>query len=215
VSVLLGNGDGTFRANVDYPTGRFAVAVAVVDVSGDGNPDLVVANQDANSLSVLLGNGDGTFQMRFDYLTGSTDPGAVSMRAALAVADVNGDGKPDLVETNSTRFGDTVSVLLGNGDGTFRARMDRRLAAKAYSVALADVSGDGKLDLVTANGIANTVSVLLGNGDGTFQSDAAFGTAGFPYSIAVADLNGDGKGDLVVTNLATSTVSVLVATCLP
>jgi hypothetical protein len=111
VSILLGNGDGSFRAHVDYATGPAPTVVAVADFHGDGLQDLAVSH--TNGVSVLLGNGDGTFGPRVDYA------GAGSGRfSGLAVGDLNLDGNPDLVRVN----GDTNrgAVLLGNGDGTFR-----------------------------------------------------------------------------------------------
>jgi hypothetical protein len=115
VSILLGNGDGTFRPRVDYAVGPTPRSVAVADFNGDGIPDLAVANSGGDSVSVLLGNGDGSFRPRVDYATG---PFPVS----VAVADVNGDGTPDLVTANA--LGDSVSVLLGVGDGTFGPKVD-------------------------------------------------------------------------------------------
>jgi hypothetical protein len=85
----------------------------------------------------------------------------------------------------------------------------------AWSVAVADISGDGKPDLVVANAVASTVSVLLGNGDGTFQAKVDYPTGSAPLSVAVADVNGDHQPDLVVANRSFNTVSVLLATCLP
>ncbi|HEX8115133.1 MAG TPA: VCBS repeat-containing protein [Kofleriaceae bacterium] len=207
VNVLLGNGDGTFRAKVDYPTGTSAWAVAVADVNGDAKPDIEVADIDGRTVSVLLGNGDGTFQAKVDYATGGRP-------SSVAVADVNGDGKPDLVTANigSDSNSATVSVLLGNGDGTFQAKVDYPTGSDPMSVAVADVSGDGIPDVVTANSSANTASVLLGHGNGTFQAKVDYSTGLFPVSVVVADVNGDGRPDLLVANENSQTVSVLLGT---
>ena len=221
VGVLLGNGDGTFQAVVSYNSGgEDAFSVAVADVNGDGRPDLLVANECAESYgqrqicssgsaSVLLGRGDGTFQAAVNDVTGGW------VAYSVAVADVNGDGKPDLLVANlcpsssGSCSNSTVSVLLSNGDGTFQAPVSYNSSGEdAYSVAVADVNGDGKPDLLVANLCASSsncsngaVSVLLGNGDGTFQAPVSYNSGGQDaYSVAVADVNGDGKPDLLVAN---------------
>ena len=222
LSVLLGNGDGTFQSAVSYASaGVYAVSVAVADVNRDGNLDLVVANQCAStsncangSVSVLLGNGDGTFQSALSYVSGGYEV------SSLAVGDFNGDGKPDLVVANqcvssSNCASGSLSVLLGNGDGTFQSAMSYASGGVyAVSVAVANVNGDGNLDLVAANGCMSSgdcangglVSVLLGNGDGTFQAAVSYASGGYEaVCVAVGDFNGDGKTDLAVTNFAGGT----------
>jgi hypothetical protein len=189
VSVLLGNGDGTFGATTDLATGLNPASVAIADLNADGNDDLVTVNYSANTASVLLGNGDGTFG-------GNTDFGTGVNPASVAVGDQNGDGKPDLAIAN--RFSNTVSVLLGIGDGTFGPRTDFVTGGAPISVALGDLNADGNSDLVTANYDSSNVSVLLGNGDGTFGGSTDFGTGGWANSVAIRDLNADGRPDLAV-----------------
>jgi hypothetical protein len=153
VSILLGNGDGTFQAVVNYAVGQSPRAVLVGDFTGDGESDLAVANRASNSVSVLLNNGNGTFQAAVNYPTGN---GPLS----LAAADFNQDGNLDLVTANWSSG--TVSVLLGNGDGTFQARQDYpSLGSYPWSVAASDFNGDGYPDLVVANRNSNSVVVLI------------------------------------------------------
>ena len=209
VSVLLGNGDGTFQTAVVYdPGGYFPISVTLADVNGDGKPDLVVANECGDStcfsfapngtVSVMLGNGDGTFQSAVIY-----DSGGLSTRSVV-VADVNGDGMPDIVVASGYDGGGNLQegaagILLGNGDGTFQAVVVYGSGgAETNSVAVKDVNADGKPDLVVAS--EGAVGVMLGNGDGTFQLAVSYGLSGFGNSVAVADVNGDGKLDIVVAS---------------
>jgi len=222
VSVLLGNGDGTFGAKTDYGAGGEPRSVAIGDLNGDGKPDLAVANNSSgtetpfSTASVLLGNGNGTFGAKTDYEVGL---GSTS----VAIGDLNGDGKPDLAVSNAGYAypGHTVSVLLGNGDGTFGERNDYGVGDRPRSVAIGDLDGDGRPDLAVVNAPAGypygpgTVGVLLGNGNGTFGAMTNYGywsSPTSPTSLAIGDLNGDGMPDLAVTVLGSNVVSVLLYT---
>ena len=218
VTVLLGNGDGTYQAPVTYAAGSDPQGVALSDVNGDGKLDILATNycnSDCSSgvVNVLLGNGDGTFQTALTYNTGA----AYSM--GVVAGDVNGDGKPDLLVVDSCTSNNTcttgaLSVLLGNGDGTFQTAVTYSSGAQSpQALAIGDVNADGKLDVAIANQCASNsdctsggfVSVLLGNGDGTFQSAVASGSGGaYADSLAIGDVNGDGHADLMVANRCNS-----------
>ena len=201
VSVLLGNGDGSFGPKTDYLTGDFPQQVAIGDLDADGDLDLATANFESlfNKVSVLLGNGDGTFGPKTDYGTGRTP-------ASVAIGDLNADGKPDLVTSN---WGTFVSVLLGTGDGSFGPFTSFLSQNTKVCVALGDLNADGKLDAVTATWNFNAALVLLGNGDGTLGPAAMFDVGNDPSSVAIADLDEDGDLDLAVASPSSGTVSIL------
>ena len=223
VSVLLnttpdGASTPSFSSYTSFPVGAADWSVAIGDVNGDGKPDIVTANFDANSVSVLLNtttNGASTpsFSSKTDFTVGSS-PSSVS------IGDVNGDGKPDIVTANYS--GNTASVLLnttsnGASTPTFTITTDFAVGGTTYSVILDDVNGDGKPDIVTANFTANSVSVLLnttaiGASTPTFSGRTDFGVGTSPYCVAIADFDGDGKSDVVTANSGTNNVSVLINT---
>ncbi|WP_241654520.1 FG-GAP-like repeat-containing protein [Granulicella sibirica] len=216
VSVLLGNGDGTFQAQTaTFATGDGPKGLAAGDFTGDGNLDLIVAV--TNGLALLQGNGDGTFQPAQTTALTGLDRGLSTVPLtpeAVSVGDFNGDGKLDVASANygtaqSTSQGDSVSVLLGNGDGTFQTPLEYTTQQASGSVAIGDFNGDGKPDLTvtsiaTSNGSESqsTVYVLIGNGNGTFQQPVAYALPAdaFPNSVQIADFDGDGKADLMVSS---------------
>jgi len=204
VSVLLGNGDGSFQTARSFAAGSGPTSIAVGDFNRDGLPDLAVVNNNYeydNNVSVLLGDGDGSFQAARSF-------GVGNLPTSVAVGDFNGDGLPDLAVTNS--ISDNVSVPLSNGDGSFQAAISFAAGSGPTSVAVGDFNGDRLPDLAVANSISNNVSVLLGNGDGSFQAARSFGAGFLPTSVAVGDFSGDGLLDLAVANSNSNNVSVLI-----
>src|SRR5580693_472954 len=207
VSILHGNGDGTFTAepSLTLPSGAGPTAIAVGDFNNDGFADLAVVNKNANTVSIFLGNGDETFQTPPTTLVTGNAPTAIVAQAF----NPNAPGIIDLAVTNSTD--NTLQIFLGNGKGTFTNGVTYDTGVTPVFVASADVNLDGNLDLVvadsgagtTTNTVGNSVSVFLGNGDGTFilpggaRMDFAAGTT--PTSFVIADFNDDGIPDLLVT----------------
>jgi hypothetical protein len=200
VTVLLNAGGGTFLSPVVYRAGPAAITAAVLamgDFNGDGFADLAV--RDGDTVSILLGKGDGSFQAP---LTDS----APTQPFTILVADLNRDGKADLITTSSQN---QVSVQLGKGNGTFQSPVSYTpgfvcintggICTVPLVAAVADFNGDGIADIAIANAVSsastNNVSILRGNGDGTFQAPINY-QADSPTFLIAGDFNGDGKTDL-------------------
>jgi Ca2+-binding RTX toxin-like protein len=200
VSLLLGNGDGTFGAATYFGVGSGPYTVAVGDLNGDGNSDVVTANRNSNNVSILPGNGNGTFGEATNLSVGSQP-------YFVLVGDFNQDGKSDLATAN---FGSSsVSILLQNANGTFDAPTNFTVGITPNYIALGDFNGDNNHDLATSNQESNNVSILLGDGTGNFDPPTNFGVGRQPLAIASGDFNADGKLDLATANNGSSNVSVL------
>ena len=203
VSILLGNGDGTFAKAVNYAVGTSPVALVsgTFNTKNDQNLDLAVVNQGSNSVSVLLGKGDGTFGLKQDFPVGTTP-------TAITVADFNGDGFNDLAITN--RADNDFSLLLGTGSGTFPTQTTFTTGNGPSSIVSADFNADGSQDVAVANFTDNTVEIILGNGKGSFSTTNTYTSGTGPVALLGADFNQDGIPDLVVANETDDTVTLFL-----
>jgi hypothetical protein len=200
VAVLLGNGDGTFRSPATIPLPSAALAILAADLDGDGIPDLAVGQE--QGILLLPGKGDGTFRNPAVLQT-SVGSAVILIRSA----DVNLDGKPDLIVVH--RFTERLSLLTGTAGGGFRsAALAAPNVGYARDVAIADFNKDGKPDLAVCGD--SGYAVLAGNGDGSFQTAKLIEEQARPLSVAVGDFNGDGAADLILGNYYGGKISVLL-----
>jgi hypothetical protein len=196
-SVLLGNGDGTFHASSEFVSGNTPIGLAAGDFNNDGHADVAIVNNVDATVAVPLGRGDGSFAASRVYR-------ADLERKAIASGDLNGDGHPDLVVTNfcgsdaSCASNGSATVFLATSSGAYEAASSLTLGNGPIAVALADLNGDKKLDLLALNQIDKSMMVMLGNGDGTFGAPQLYSLSASPRALYVGDFNGDGKADLAI-----------------
>jgi hypothetical protein len=199
VSVLRGNGDGTFQTAVSYAVGGNPFDLVAADFNGDGRLDLATSNQGTEDVSVLLGRGDNTFADQQRLAVPSVPFGIVA-------ADFNDDGRVDLASANNGPNGN-VSLFAGLGNGAFQDPVDNAVGDAPVATVTGDFNNDGFLDLATANGSLDPasagqrkgdVSILLGQGNGLFQAQRRIPMNGLPLALVTGDFNNDGFLDLAV-----------------
>ncbi|QRG65195.1 FG-GAP-like repeat-containing protein [Brevibacillus choshinensis] len=224
VSILINNGSGEFSVlqtisfGILFP-GVLLGQIAAADLNGDGHIDLAVTDQTSNNrVFILLNNGDGTFAAPVAYSTGAFP--AVFQSYSIAIGDYDGMNGPDLAIANIGHItgNSFVTVLLNNGSGVFAMAPGSPFATTPglapFDIVTADFTGDGILDLATANRDTDDITVFKGNGDGTFQTPGVSFSllpGGLdPISLVAADFDGNGSIDLAAGNVATSNISVFL-----
>ena len=207
VSIFTNNGIGGFVLSSSPSVGYYPDSVTAADVNGDGLVDIICAcftgTGNGNTLTVLTNNGSGGFAIASSPVVGTfgVDPQSVT------TADVNGDGKVDLICVNGNA--NTLTVLTNSGTASFAISGIYTVGNNPYSVAAADVNGDGKPDLISANKNDGTLTVLTNNGSGGLVVAATLKVGSDPDSVIAADVNGDGRVDLVSANGNTNTLTIL------
>jgi hypothetical protein len=209
VEIFLGNADGTFTAGSTTAVDSQPYAIAVGDFNNDGILDIAVVESTAYKIAILLGNGDGTFTVK-------SITAELTWPNGLAVGDFDGDGILDLAVTNIYGSGHSapgsVTVLLGNGDGTFTTtKITATPGTWPDAITVADFNGDGIPDMAVPDTFLDAVSILVGNGDGTFRvMPVSPATDLYPYQVAVGDFAGNGMLDMAVTNSGSSTLNIMM-----
>lgn len=205
ISLIISNKNGTFGNERTFAVGTAPVALAVGDINNDGTADVVVANSGSNNISVLVRNEDPgcIFERQAIYDVG-TNP------SSLALGDVNRDSFLDVVVTN--RDSNNVSLLLGNGNGTFKAQSTLSVGISPTSVAIGDLNGDAFLDFVVANSGSDNISIFLGNGNGTFASQINYKSQFGPAFVKLANVNGPNAfmADILIADLTSNDVRILL-----
>lgn len=204
VSVLLGNGNGTFQPQQSIPVGNSPHGLASLDVDGDADLDIVIASNGSNNLSLMRNNGSGVFGPAAAFESGGNG------EYPLAAGDMDNDGLTDLVV--GTAFDNQLHVLRSNGNGTFTRTFNGPAEGSPWMISVGDVNGDGNLDVSTANGFTNTARILLGNGAGALGAPIAPGgtLGGSLIATDLGDLDGDGDLDWVLSSYTAARWYVLV-----
>jgi hypothetical protein len=204
LTILLGHGDGTFQAAVDYEAGTYAHTVFSADFDGDGDDDLASANYTSQNMSVMLNNGAGAFDQVLNY--DQDNP-----VAGICGADFDGDNDCDLALTLVLPPNNCyLSIWLNDGLASFSHEIDYALGNGTGAAVCDDLNGDSLVDIAVACRASSSTFVLLGNGDATFRTDGDYSCGVDPIDICSADLDGDGDSDLAVANLGGGYMTVLI-----
>ncbi len=211
VVLLQGDGHGGFTFGRSFTVDYEPDALVAGDLNGDGHLDLAVADYASQDVTFLWGDGHGNFQNAGSYSVGGN-------AVALALGDLTGDGPPDLAVAAQSYYYSNVTVLLNDGHGNFQSADSTQLPTTITGLAVGDFNGDGRPDLVAANGRylvypytnASTVTLLGGNGDGTFTNNGTISAGSYPHAVVAGDFTGDGRLDLAVADANTSDVTVLL-----
>jgi hypothetical protein len=201
LSLLLGNGDGTFQDTTTLKIGNMPRALVADDFNGDGRVDIALANAGNDEVTILIGKGDGSFNQGEKHSTHRSP-------LAIIISDFNRDHKNDLAVALKS---DAVDILLGNGNGTFVKGQTLEVQDTPTSIAAADLNQDGFIDLAIANNgaMSNNVSVFMGQKDGAFKASGHYPTGMRPLFVTTGDFTGDGRLDLEVVNGVRDSLSLL------
>ncbi len=204
---LLGNGNRTFSPYaMTALVGGTPTHITSGDLNRDGIIDLVARDSADNTISILIGNGDGTFQTRATRTVGVS---ALSHHDITKLADINGDKILDILTLDSSD--DTLTILLGVGNGTFGSRVTIATGDSPYGLQVGDINNDGALDVMTADRGDSTLSLMIGNGDGTFRTRRTMTSGTNPSGLTLVDLDGDRVLDVVSSDESSSTLSIFKA----
>lgn len=207
VWILLANGLGGFNSPTSYSASLYPTSLTTADFNNDGHLDLAVPNGNtANTISVLLGSGTGTFGAPTNFPVGTCPCG----NSCVKSTDIDADGNIDLLVANQNS--NDVSVLFGNGSGSFSTPVNYGVGNSPWSIELADFNNDTYIDIATSNQNSNNVSILLGNSIGSFSLSTNYSVGNLPEQLKIADYDLDGKLDIATSDRNSNQISVLKGT---